>query len=373
MLSPGRGDVESNTTKSKGRASQTSKTAAAKKRAPSGSPLTKYFLVIVVLFSATSILVNNKYVRSVHLREESNAVAAVLKEFHVDRNQADLLHRLELRKKRLQKIVGRDDDDDNTVDDDKANQMDDTNDNDDDDDANENENETENEHENAAADDQLDDDDEILAVGEVGEAVNGVNGGGDIDDDDNNNNNANANAQDDDVTDTANDVEGGENNNNNVDDDDTADVNSDAAANLQQQQDDDAAGMDDANGNENENENGDATDDDDANKPLPQHRQHKIANLSCEAYGGPSNKDAEEMIYWEDIPQDARHMSPFHKDHPERSQQQGEKLPLTQFLTFEPDPGGWNNIRMGMGTYEWILHGYFMALHCTAIQCTQPL
>jgi len=82
---------------------------------------------------------------------------------------------------------------------------------------------------------------------------------------------------------------------------------------------------------------------------------HKIANLSCEAYGGPSNKDAEEMVYWEDIPRDALHMSPFHVDHPEYKPHQtgantNKVQKITQFLTFEPDEGGWNNIRMAMET-----------------------
>ena len=30
----------------------------------------------------------------------------------------------------------------------------------------------------------------------------------------------------------------------------------------------------------------------------------RLAGLSCEAYGGPSDKEAKEMVYWEDIPSD---------------------------------------------------------------------
>ncbi|KAL3907988.1 MAG: hypothetical protein SGARI_003270, partial [Bacillariaceae sp.] len=101
---------------------------------------------------------------------------------------------------------------------------------------------------------------------------------------------------------------------------------------------------------------------------------HQIANLKCDAFGGPSEEKAQEMVYWEDIPQDAEYMSPFH-----RKIRKGEgKLSMTQFLTFEPDhvssvltvlnrvlsgrntfqlshlrfcylQGGWNNIRMAMG------------------------
>lgn len=57
---------------------------------------------------------------------------------------------------------------------------------------------------------------------------------------------------------------------------------------------------------------------------------HTLAGLSCEKYGGPSEKAAREMVYWQDIPSDSHHVSPFkRKDGP------------TQYLTFEPDAGGW--------------------------------
>ncbi|KAL3894171.1 MAG: hypothetical protein SGARI_007823 [Bacillariaceae sp.] len=60
---------------------------------------------------------------------------------------------------------------------------------------------------------------------------------------------------------------------------------------------------------------------------------HQIANLKCDAFGGPSEEKAQEMVYWEDIPQDAQYMSPFH-----RKIRKGDgKLSMTQFLTFEPD------------------------------------
>lgn len=57
-----------------------------------------------------------------------------------------------------------------------------------------------------------------------------------------------------------------------------------------------------------------------------------LAGLSCERFGGPSKSASEEMVYWSDIPEDNRHVSPFYQPN--------------QFLTFEPDHGGWNNIRM---------------------------
>lgn len=64
---------------------------------------------------------------------------------------------------------------------------------------------------------------------------------------------------------------------------------------------------------------------------------HRVAGLSCEAYGGPSDLEAAEMVYWKDIPSDANYRSPL-------------ATPETSFLTFEPDEGGWNNQRMGLET-----------------------
>lgn len=55
--------------------------------------------------------------------------------------------------------------------------------------------------------------------------------------------------------------------------------------------------------------------------------QHQVAGLNCDAYGGPSEEDAAEMVYWEDIPSDSSYISPLKKS--------GE----TQYLTFEPDEG----------------------------------
>jgi hypothetical protein len=64
-----------------------------------------------------------------------------------------------------------------------------------------------------------------------------------------------------------------------------------------------------------------------------------LDGLSCDRFGGPALADAQEMVYWRDIPSDNRHVSPLKKrDGP------------PQYLTFEPDFGGWNNIRMAMET-----------------------
>jgi len=69
---------------------------------------------------------------------------------------------------------------------------------------------------------------------------------------------------------------------------------------------------------------------------------HPVAGLDCKEHDGPMEQDAtDEMVYWRDIPQDNNWVSPF-KNIKNTSQR--------QYLTFEPDGGGWNNIRMSMET-----------------------
>jgi len=67
----------------------------------------------------------------------------------------------------------------------------------------------------------------------------------------------------------------------------------------------------------------------------------KMATLSCQAHGGPSDEHAQEMVYWQDIPSDTHFVSPFRAKHGKEEK---------RYLTFEPDGGGWNNIRMAMET-----------------------
>jgi hypothetical protein len=38
----------------------------------------------------------------------------------------------------------------------------------------------------------------------------------------------------------------------------------------------------------------------------------RAAHLSCQKHGGPEDEFAQEMVYWQDIPSDARYVSPFH-------------------------------------------------------------
>jgi hypothetical protein len=76
--------------------------------------------------------------------------------------------------------------------------------------------------------------------------------------------------------------------------------------------------------------------------------------LNCDAYGGPSNEFANaEMNYWHHIPSDTKYSSPFKKTiHTEDNTQQQHHY----YLTFEPDSGGWNNIRMAMETVLVLAH-----------------
>jgi hypothetical protein len=66
---------------------------------------------------------------------------------------------------------------------------------------------------------------------------------------------------------------------------------------------------------------------------------HPVAGLHCEEHRGPTAESAQEMVYWRDISQDNAWKSPFLKTDGTR-----------QYLTFEPDGGGWNNIRMRCDT-----------------------
>lgn len=70
----------------------------------------------------------------------------------------------------------------------------------------------------------------------------------------------------------------------------------------------------------------------------------KLAGLSCERYGGP--EDPSEMVFWSDMPQDTDFVSPLKRT-------DGGS---PQYLLFEPDGGGWNNIRMSMETVLAMAH-----------------
>jgi len=72
---------------------------------------------------------------------------------------------------------------------------------------------------------------------------------------------------------------------------------------------------------------------------------HTLGGLSCAKHGGASDKAAADMVYWSDIPSDSSYVSPFKK-----------KQTAVQYMTFEPDGGGWNNIRMAMETVVVMAH-----------------
>jgi hypothetical protein len=63
-----------------------------------------------------------------------------------------------------------------------------------------------------------------------------------------------------------------------------------------------------------------------------------IAGLKCDAFGGPSLQLSQEMVYWKDVEEDNGYQSPFYDP------------AVKRYMTFEPDGGGWNNIRMSMET-----------------------
>jgi hypothetical protein len=74
--------------------------------------------------------------------------------------------------------------------------------------------------------------------------------------------------------------------------------------------------------------------------------QHRLDGLNCDIYGGPSEEVAKEMVYWRDIPSDSEFTSQF----------ANYGVHEKKYLTFEPDEGGWNNIRMSMETAVALAH-----------------
>ena len=72
---------------------------------------------------------------------------------------------------------------------------------------------------------------------------------------------------------------------------------------------------------------------------------HDLAGLTCRDHRGPSDEAASEMVYWEDIPSDSKFSSPI-----------GANDRTKKYLTFEPDGGGFNNIRMSLETIVVMAH-----------------
>jgi hypothetical protein len=74
-------------------------------------------------------------------------------------------------------------------------------------------------------------------------------------------------------------------------------------------------------------------------------KDHRLGGLNCDRFNGPSEDIASEMVYWSDIPDDSKFISPYANVGPQK-----------KYLTFEPDEGGWNNIRMSMETATALAH-----------------
>lgn len=74
------------------------------------------------------------------------------------------------------------------------------------------------------------------------------------------------------------------------------------------------------------------------------------AHLSCEKFGGiyETNRIAESMIYWSDIPSDAKYKSPYYQQSKDVTNNGHRNQ---QYLTFEPDLAAWNNRRYGLFYY----------------------
>ena len=84
------------------------------------------------------------------------------------------------------------------------------------------------------------------------------------------------------------------------------------------------------------------------NKKQQQQQPLQLAQLNCEAFGGPMDKAAaQEMVYWQDIATDTHYQSPFYQIN---NNVTNKKAGRNFYMTFEPDGGGWNNIRMAMET-----------------------
>lgn len=74
----------------------------------------------------------------------------------------------------------------------------------------------------------------------------------------------------------------------------------------------------------------------------------RLAKLSCAPFGGPDDQVASEMIYWRDIPSDARYVSPFL----EKSTSTSEE----KFLLWDIDPAGFNNKRLSFENFVLLAH-----------------
>ena len=74
---------------------------------------------------------------------------------------------------------------------------------------------------------------------------------------------------------------------------------------------------------------------------------HPLGGLDCADHGGPTARVAvDDMIYWSDLPADSTYKSPFSRDKGSRK----------QYLTFEQDDAGFNNMRSSMEVIVVLAH-----------------
>ena len=84
---------------------------------------------------------------------------------------------------------------------------------------------------------------------------------------------------------------------------------------------------------------------------------YPVSKLNCEANGGPSQQDTNEVVYWRDIPSDTVFMSPFYSPKSQEQSRDGSNnFWKTKYLTFEMDGSGFNNMRLGFENVMIMAH-----------------
>lgn len=78
---------------------------------------------------------------------------------------------------------------------------------------------------------------------------------------------------------------------------------------------------------------------------LVEETSSSLAGLSCQAWGGPSDELAADMVYWRNIPSDAHYTSPFYNPNT-----------LEKFLFFDADSAGFNNKRISFENFVLLAH-----------------